>query len=206
LVGAGDIAGCEDFAGAEATAKLIDKIPGTVFAAGDLAYEEGTYEEFQNCYQPTWGRFKKRTMPAPGNHEYDGSAAGGYFRYWGKQAGEPRKGYYSYDLGSWHIIVLNTNCGIRELGGCAEDSPEEIWLRQDLAAHADACILAYGDHALFSSGMLAKHARHAELRVFWQDCTPRTPTWSSPVTNTPMSGLHLRIPLGTPILSTESDR
>lgn len=169
LVGAGDIAGCRNLSGAEATAKLIDHIPGVVFAAGDLAYEKGTYEEFQNCYQPTWGRFKARTRPAPGNHEYNGSEAVGYFQYWGKQAGDPQKGYYSYDLGSWHIIALNTNCDIRELGGCAEGSPEEIWLREDLAAHPKACLLAYGHHALFSSGFLARHARHPELRPFWED-------------------------------------
>ena len=169
LVGAGDVVGCSDLSGAEATAKLIDRIPGTVFAAGDLAYQRGTYEEFQSCYGPTWGRFKTRTRPAAGNHEYNGSPATGYFRYWGKQAGEPGRGYYSYDLGAWHIVVLNTNCGARGLGGCAQGSPEETWLRQDLAAHPNACILAYGHHALFSSGLFAKHAEHPELRAFWQD-------------------------------------
>jgi hypothetical protein len=142
---------------------------GTVFAAGDLAYQSGKYEEFLSCYDPTWGKFKARTRPAPGNHEYNGSSAIGYFRYWGKQAGDPGKGYYSYDLGSWHIVVLNTNCGIRELGGCGEGSPEEVWLKQDLATHANACILAYGHHPLFSSGIIAKHAEHPELMAFWQD-------------------------------------
>jgi len=83
LIGAGDIVGCSDLSGAEATAKLIEHIPGAVFAAGDLAYQRGTYEEFVKCYGPTWGRFKARTRPAPGNHEY-GSSANGYFRYWGK--------------------------------------------------------------------------------------------------------------------------
>jgi calcineurin-like phosphoesterase family protein len=168
LVGAGDIVGCSDLSGAEATAKLIDAIPGTVFAAGDLAYQRGSYEEFTKCYGPTWGRFKARTRPAPGNHEY-GSAATGYFRYWDGVAGDPQKGYYSYDLGSWHIIVLNTNCGATQLGGCAEGSPEETWLKQDLAAHPNVCILAYGHHALFSSGLFPKHAEHPELRAFWQD-------------------------------------
>jgi acid phosphatase type 7 len=91
LVGAGDIAGCENLAGAKATAKLIDGIPGTVFAAGDLAYEEGTYAEFQNCYGPTWGKFKSRTRPAPGNHEYTGSEANGYFRYWAIKVGNPTR-------------------------------------------------------------------------------------------------------------------
>jgi hypothetical protein len=169
LLGAGDIAGCFDLSGAEATAKLIAKIPGTVFAAGDLAYQRGTYEEFQKCYDPTWGRFKARTRPAPGNHEYNGANVNGYFRYWGKQAGEAGKGYYSYDLGMWHIVVLNTNCSVRELGGCGQGSPEETWLREDLAAHPNACILAYGHHALFSSGLIEKHAEHPELRAFWQD-------------------------------------
>jgi hypothetical protein len=169
LVGAGDIASCASRAGAAATAKLIDQIPGTVFAAGDLAYEHGTFEEFQACYQPTWGRFKERTRPAPGNHEYNGSPASGYFRYWGNQAGAPEKGYYSYDLGAWHIIVLNTNCFVKELGGCDKGSPEETWLREDLAAHPRACLLAYGHHALFSSGVLPKHARHPALHAFWED-------------------------------------
>lgn len=169
LVGAGDIAGCSDLSGAEATARLLDKIPGTVFADGDLAYQRGTYEEFQKCYDPTWGRFKARTRPAPGNHEYNSSPASGYFRYWGKQAGDPGKGYYSYDLGAWHVVVLNTNCGGKGLGGCGQGSPEEVWLKQDLAAHPDACILAYGHHALFSSGFFAKHAEHPELRAFWED-------------------------------------
>lgn len=169
LVGAGDIAWCGDLSGAQETAKLLDAIPGTVFAAGDLAYEGGTYEEFRNCYGPTWGRFKARTRPAPGNHEYNGSSAVGYFQYWGKQAGDPGKGYYSYDLGGWHIVALNTNCKIPQLGGCGEGSPEEIWLKQDLAAHPDACILAYGHHPLFSSGLLARHAEHPELTAFWQD-------------------------------------
>src|SRR5882672_4445377 len=169
LVGAGDIVGCSDLSGAQATAKLIDAIPGTVFAAGDLAYQHGTYEEFVKCYGPTWGRFKARTRPTPGNHEYDGATATGYFRYWDGRAGDPGKGYYSYDLGSWHIVVLNTNCGSIQLGGCAEGSPEETWLKQDLATHPNVCTLAYGHHALFSSGLLPKHAEHPELRAFWQD-------------------------------------
>jgi hypothetical protein len=169
LVGAGDIVGCSDLSGAEATAKLIEAIPGTVFAAGDLAYQRGTLEEFQKCYGPTWGRFKARTRPTPGNHEYNGAPATGYFRYWDGRAGDPGKGYYSYDLGAWHIVVLNTNCESKELGGCAEGSPEETWLKQDLAEHPAACTLAYGHHALFSSGLFAKHAEHPELRAFWLD-------------------------------------
>jgi hypothetical protein len=88
LVGAGDIASCDDLAGAKATAKLIDEIPGIVFAVGDLAYPNGSDEEFANCYTPTLGRFKDRTRPAPGNHEYHSDGASGYSRYFGAAAGD----------------------------------------------------------------------------------------------------------------------
>jgi calcineurin-like phosphoesterase family protein len=169
LVGAGDIASCKDSDGARATAKLIKQIAGTVFAAGDLAYERGTAAEFKNCYDPSWGRFKDRTRPALGNHEYVEPTASGYFQYWGAQAGPTAKGYYSYDLGAWHIVVLNTNCNARGLGGCSKSSPQETWLRADLAGHAHACILAYGHHALFSSGLFKSHALHPQLRPLWED-------------------------------------
>lgn len=169
LVGAGDIASCKNPEGAQATAKLIEQIPGTVFAAGDLAYEKGSPQEFRNCYGPTWGRFKGRTKPAPGNHEYAQPTASGYFQYWGAQAGPAGKGFYSYDLGAWHIIVLNTNCSARDLGGCATGSPQETWLKNDLAQHPTACILAYGHHALFSSGVFKRHAVHPELKQLWED-------------------------------------
>jgi acid phosphatase type 7 len=169
LVGAGDIAGCKNLEGAEATAKLIEQIPGTAFAAGDLAYERGSAEDFKNCYEPTWGRFKDRTKPALGNHEYANHTASAYFQYWGAQAGPAGKGYYSYDLGDWHIVVLNTNCDAKALGGCAAGSPEETWLKQDLAKHTNACILAYGHHALFSSGVFKRHAVHPELKPLWGD-------------------------------------
>src|SRR5260370_12151172 len=169
LVGAGDIASCKNPEGARVTAKLIEQIPGTVFAAGDLAYEKGSADDFKNCYDPAWGRFKNRTKPALGNHEYVDPAASGYFRYWGAQAGPVGKGYYSYDLGAWHIVVLNTNCNAKDLGGCAAGSPQETWLRADLEEHPEACVLAYGHHALFSSGVFKKHAVHPELKQLWED-------------------------------------
>jgi len=169
LVGAGDIAGCLSLAGAEATAKLIEQIPGTVFAAGDLAYDRGTTEEFSKCYDTTWGKFKRRTRPVPGNHEY--ATAGGlpYFAYWNGRAGPQGKGYYSYDLGNWHVVALNTNCDAPGVGGCAAGSEQEQWLHQDLDAHAKSCIVAYGHHALYSSGILKRHAIHPELRDLWRD-------------------------------------
>ena len=169
LVGAGDIATCEHLESAAATAKLIEGIPGTVFAAGDLAYEKGSAAEFKNCYGPAWGLFKDRTKPALGNHEYGTRDATGYFEYWGTQAGPAGKGYYSYDLGDWHIVVLNTNCNAKKMGGCHKGSPQETWLREDLAKHPHACILAYGHHPLFSSGVFKSHALHPALRPLWED-------------------------------------
>jgi acid phosphatase type 7 len=166
LVGAGDIASCDDLAGAVATANLLDKIPGTVFAAGDLAYPDGSAEQFANCYDPTWGRFKARTRPSPGNHEFHAAGGTPYFDYFGAGAGEPSKGYYSYDLGAWHVVVLNSNCP--ELsGGCAKGSAEEEWLRQDLAAHPAACTVGYWHHPLFSSGK--EHGNDPEIKPFWED-------------------------------------
>src|SRR6516165_8278644 len=163
LVGAGDIASCDDLSGAVATAKLLDKIPGTVFAVGDLAYPDGSDEQFAKCYGPTWGRFKDRTRPAPGNHEYHSDGASGYVRYFGDTAGDPKKAYYSYDLGTWHIIALNSEC--ESVGGCGAGSQQEQWLRQDLDAHPTKCTLAYWHKPLFSSG--AAHGNDPEVKPLW---------------------------------------
>jgi len=109
LVGAGDVADCKNLSGAEATAKLLDQIPGTVMVVGDLAYPDGSKENF-TCYDKTWGRAKSRTRPAPGNHEFHAAGATPYFDYFGAAAGDPKTGYYGYELGTWHIIVLNSEC------------------------------------------------------------------------------------------------
>jgi len=163
LVGAGDIADCRDLAGAEATAKLLEQIPGTVMALGDLAYPDGSKENFK-CYDRTWGRVKSRTRPAPGNHEFHSAGAAYYFSYFGVAAGDPATGYYSYDLGTWHIIVLNSEC--KEVGGCNAGSQQEKWLRADLAAHPAACKLAYFHKPLFSSGR--EHGDDLEIQPLWQ--------------------------------------
>ena len=165
LVGAGDIADCADLSGAEATAKLLDAIPGTVFTAGDNAYPDGTAQQFRDCYGPTWGRHKARTRPAAGNHDFHAGGATPYFDYFGAAAGDPKTGAYSYDLGTWHIIVLNSEC--EPAGGCGFGSPQEKWLKQDLQAHPAACTLAYWHKPLFSSG--GKHGNDAEVKAFWQD-------------------------------------
>jgi len=163
LVGAGDIAGCDNLPGAEGTAKLLDAIPGTVFGAGDFAYPDGSPEHFAKCYEPTWGRHKARTRPALGNHDYHTKGASGYFQYFGKAAGDPGKGYYSYDLGAWHVVALNSNCS--EIGGCGSGSAQERWLREDLAAHPASCTLAYWHHPLFTSG---RHGNDNEMKPIWQ--------------------------------------
>ena len=163
LVGAGDIADCKDLSGAEATAKLLEQIPGTVFAAGDLAYPDGSKENFV-CYDKTWGRAKSRTRPAPGNHEFHSSGATPYFDYFGASAGDPKTGYYSYELGTWHIIVLNSEC--KDVGGCEAGSPQEKWLRADLTAHPAACTLAYWHKPLFSSG--SAHGNDLTVKPLFQ--------------------------------------
>jgi acid phosphatase type 7 len=163
LVGAGDIADCRDLSGAEATAKLLEQIPGTVMAVGDLAYPDGSKENFK-CYDKTWGRVKARTRPAPGNHEFVTAGAKPYFEYFGTAAGEKRKGYYSYELGTWHIVVLNSECA--DVGGCKAGSRQEKWLRADLAAHPTACTLAYWHKPLFSSG--SAHGNDVSVKALWQ--------------------------------------
>ena len=163
LVGAGDIADCKDLSGAEATAKLLEATPGTVMAVGDLAYPDGTKENF-DCYDRTWGRVKSRTRPSPGNHEFHTQGATFYFSYFGEAAGDPKAGYYSYELGTWHIIALNSEC--IDIGGCNAGSAEEKWLRADLAAHPAACTLAYFHKPLFSSG--GAHGDDPEIVPIWQ--------------------------------------
>ena len=192
LVGAGDIATPpgDDDADSE-TAQLVLDILGeedpdnvNVFTAGDNAYGSGTEEEFENAYDPTWGQFEDHTKPVPGNHDYKTPGAEGYFEYFGEAAEDPSdedpsdedpsdedppyEGYYSYDLGDWHIVALNSNCDEGEVpGGCEPASPMVTWLEQDLAANPRTCTLAYFHHPLFTSG--EKHRPGDEnVRPLWE--------------------------------------
>ncbi len=166
LVGAADIALCNG-TGDEATAALLDSIPGTVFAVGDNAYPNGTPTNYQNCYNASWGRHKARTYPVPGNHEYDSSAtAAGYFGYFGAAAGDPTKGYYSYDLGAWHIVVLNSN---NSYVSTALGSPQETWLKADLAATTKKCILAMWHSPRFYSTTASSFSPTGYVKPFWDD-------------------------------------
>jgi hypothetical protein len=146
LVGAGDIAGCNGGQG-NGTAKLLDRIAGTVFTVGDNVYSHGTALEFVECYSMSWGRHRSRTRPAPGNHDYESEQARPYFDYFGANAGPAGLGYYSYTLGDWHIVSLNSNTNARSWGAAQEE-----WLRRDLAASRSNCTLAYWHSPFFSSG------------------------------------------------------
>jgi hypothetical protein len=160
LVGAGDIAYCGS-TGDTATARLVLSISGTVFTTGDNAYESGTSSQYANCYGPTWGQVRSRTRPSPGNHDYLTSGAAGYFGYFGTRAGTKGKGYYAYNVGSWRIYALNSNCGYVS---CSSTSAQAAWLKADLAANPRRCVLAYWHHPLFSSG---PHGNNTMVKSLW---------------------------------------
>jgi 3',5'-cyclic AMP phosphodiesterase CpdA len=168
VVTAGDIAVCRTD-GDEATAKLVEGIDGaTVLTLGDNAYPEGSAEDFEECYEPTWGQFKNRIKPVPGNHEYYTEGARGYFEYFGEAAGDPEEGYYSYELRSWHVVALNSNCGEAQIR-CSPSSTQVRWLEEDLAANADeegGCTLAYMHHPRFSSG--EEHGSYETVEPMWE--------------------------------------
>jgi acid phosphatase type 7 len=133
-----------------------------VLALGDIQYENGLLSKFQTAFDPSWGRLKPLIHPVPGNHEYRTPAAGGYFDYFNGDrndgaAGLRGLGYYSFDVGRWHLVALNSECanGTPAAGGpsCAPGSPQERWLRADLAAHPAACTLAFFHHPLLASGL-----------------------------------------------------
>lgn len=152
---AGDIADCTilipaySFAAQTAAliaARLANDSEAVVLTLGDNTYPDGAPNEFTDCYEPTWGRFKTRTFPSPGNHDYRTPQASGYYDYFGDLAGPARSGYYSFNLGNWHVISLNSNLPPQEHQAQLE------WLKADLANNPTRCTLAYWHHPLYSSG------------------------------------------------------
>jgi hypothetical protein len=151
---------------------LVNADLSAVLALGDVQYYCASYEAFLRSYDLSWGRVKSITRPVVGNHEYltggredctsANAGAAGYFRYFGAAAGDPSQGYYSYDIGSWHLIALNSNCN--SAGGCTANSPQGLWLAADLAKHSTYCTLAYWHIPLFSSGRRA----NPNSQPFWQ--------------------------------------
>jgi acid phosphatase type 7 len=157
IAAAGDIASSSS--GDTATAKVLDTLnPSLVLTLGDNAYESGTSAQFNSYYEPTWGRHKSKTRPSPGNHDYKTSGASGYFGYFGSTAGPSGRGYYSFDVGSWHLVSLNSEIA-RDAG-----SSQVGWLKSDLAATTQPCILAYWHKPRFSSG---PHGSDASLAPIW---------------------------------------
>jgi hypothetical protein len=159
---AGDVASCSS-SGDEATAALLGANGGTIVIPGDIAYENGSTANFNDCFNPSWGPYKSRMKPAPGNHEYNTTGATGYYGYFGLAAGDPTKGYYAWDLGGWRLYALNSNCSA--IGGCGVGSAQEVWLRSDLAANPRTCVAAYWHHPRFSSGV---HGSSTASQALWQ--------------------------------------
>ncbi len=162
LLGLGDIASCWS-SGDEATARLLDTTPGVLGIVGDTEQNNATAPEFKGCYDATWGRHNARSRPAVGDHEYRVTDAAGYFDYFGSRAGPRFKGWYSYDLANWHIVVLNSNCEL--IGGCGPGSEQYEWLQQDLHQNAGDCIGAYVHHPRWSAGAL--HGDQTRVAPFW---------------------------------------
>ena len=169
LLAVGDIGNC-DGTHDEDVAALAASLPGTIALLGDLAYPDGSTSNFKNCFAPAWSKLLPRLRPAPGNHEYQTSHADPYFAFFGPVAGTPHQGWYSYDVGSWHIVVLNSNCAA--VGGCDRGSAQMRWLAKDLATTATGsvvfpapCILAYWHHPRYSSGL---HGDDPMTDALWQ--------------------------------------
>jgi hypothetical protein len=152
VLAAGDIAGC-DWDGDELTAQILDRYPADtpILALGDTVQVEGTEDEFTRCFAPNWGRHLAQIRPTVGNHEYLTDDAGPYWTYFGAATGTAEQGYYSYDVGAWHVVVLNAECWKSDEVGCDPGTPQLDWLTADLAAHPNRCTLAYFHVPLFSS-------------------------------------------------------
>lgn len=161
--GRGDARFCQE----KATSDLVVAAhPDAVLALGDNQYEDATLSGFEQSYDPTWGRFKDITYPVPGNHEYQTPGAAGYFAYFGALARNTTGGYYSFNLGAWHFIALNSECTQPGVGGCGVGSPQEQWLLSDLAANRSSCTLAFWHEPRFTSG---RNLNHPALQAFWDD-------------------------------------
>jgi hypothetical protein len=162
LLAVGDIASC-DGTNDEDVAWLAAHLPGSIAIVGDVAYPDGSASDFANCFHPAWASMLPRIHPVPGNHEYVTPDAGPYFAEFGAAAGTPGEGWYSYELGTWHIIALNSNCEF--VGGCGAGSPQLKWLEADLRAHSVTCTLAYWHHPRYSSGL---HEDAADTDPLWR--------------------------------------
>lgn len=170
VVAVGDIACPPTFAVTATTcrhAAVADRVaalrPDGLFIPGDIQYPKGEIENFRQSFDVSWGRFSKIWRPAPGNHEYYTPGAAGYFDYFGAAAGPDRRGYYSFNIGAWHVVSLNTNC---KIVGCGFNSAQNKWLRRDLARTRRKCVAAIVHHPLLSS---SKHGRNPIVRPLFRE-------------------------------------
>jgi acid phosphatase type 7 len=176
MIGVGDIAAC-DSDGDELTAAIVDSVlkadsvanvHNVVFTLGDNAYPSGSDRDFALCFGPSWGDSAKRIMrkvrPSPGNHEHAIFGAAAYYEYFGKSAGPPQKGYYSYELGEWHVIALNSEIVVNGVFTAIERQAQLDWLADDLKANKKKCTVAYWHHPRFSSGW---HGSDRRIEVLW---------------------------------------
>ena len=177
LVAVGDIAGCrEDFAadldlmpfGDTLTAALADSLPGAILGLGDMVYLEGTLEQYQRCFEPNWGRHRRRIRPTPGNHDYSRIADGGettirnldgYFAYFGENAGPQGRGYYRFQVGLWEVLSLNSEFDL------TAGAPQILWLESALRSGSARCSLAFFHRPRFSSSPRGDEPR---LEQLWQ--------------------------------------
>ena len=145
---------------------MADLVVNGAYAAflplGDTQYETGTYDSFMRSYDMWFAPVKSISRPAVGNHEYQTAGASGYYQYFGARAGDPSKGYYSYDIGDWHVVALNSNCSVVS---CSKGSAQEQWLRQDLGASTAKCSIVYWHHPMYSSG---NHGNNPGLTALYQ--------------------------------------
>jgi hypothetical protein len=162
LLAVGDVGTCQD-SHDEAVAALAARLPGSIALLGDVVYPDGGLPDYEKCFDPAWGPLRARIHPAQGNHDFEAAGLTGYYDYFGAAAGTPAEGWYSYDLGSWHLIVLNSDCP--SVGGCGDGSPQLTWLKADLQAHPATCTLAYWHHPRYSSG---QHGNDPRTEPFWQ--------------------------------------
>lgn len=160
VVAVGDIGYC-DGGNDERVAILADRLPGTILLLGDIAYPSGRAVDFEECFDPAWMNLRERFLPVPGNHEYESEGAGPYFAAFGDLAGTPGEGWYSTELGAWHVVALNSNCAAV---GCDSSSSQARWLRDDLAAHPATCTLAFTHVPRWSSGV---HGNAEEMADLW---------------------------------------
>jgi hypothetical protein len=162
LLAVGDIGTCDD-TNDDSVARLPAQLPGSIALLGDDVYPDGGLADYEQCFDPSWGPLRPRIHPSQGNHDFESSDASGYYDYFGAAAGTAHEGWYSYDLGTWHVIVLNSDCP--SVGGCGKSSPQVAWLKADLKAHPAVCTLAYWHHPRYSSG---EHGDDPRTEVMWQ--------------------------------------